>query len=495
MRRQWRYDGSWRLAAGAASLILATASDAGSVDQPPGSNVTYGDVTHGEHLQSAFTNPAASAAVAARGDDRPTRAVGLAVSAGIEYGNVDDLFGYYDDLAKAFNPSTPGTGGGPGQHPGDKPDGGLDLGVIWDALDPDIKRAVTEIGEEIATQVVILGVVAAEGYGKARVSADLPLVVGQQWLGGIWNFDLNWSGSAKAFGLVEPLDFDLAAAETALRNWFDLPAELRPPELRLFNGITLYYDAAKNDVRLGFSNDSSLVTKASRTTELSVSYGRLASSTDAGQLFIGGKGRLYQMQLSRLSVRFGDITDSKELFDAIRNSDFRDDVDFGIDIGALWVAQHYRLGAQVTNVNEPKFYFPDVDIQPYQNQAIIDFLRRDQTYVMDRQLKLEASIFTADQRWTAHLGVDADSATDALGDDYQWLTLACGYKPANRWIPNVRVGYRRNLSGTNLSYLSAGLSAFRVFYLDIASALDSTRIQGADLPRGLMVSLGFQFAW
>ncbi len=47
----------------------------------------------------------------------------------------------------------------------------------------------------------------------------------------------------------------------------------------------------------------------------------------------------------------------------------------------------------------------------------------DTVYTMDRQLKLEALTFSSDRRWSAHIGLDAKSATDPLGDDYQWLTL------------------------------------------------------------------------
>ncbi|MCH8072669.1 MAG: conjugal transfer protein TraF [Proteobacteria bacterium] len=128
------------------------------------------------------------------------------------------------------------------------------------------------------------------------------------------------------------------------------------------------------------------------------------------------------MRLSRLSVRFGDITDSEALFDAIRDSNFRNANRLGVDIGALWVADNYQLGVQLTNVNEPKFAFHDIDLDPYQDEGIIGFLQSDQNYTMDRQLKLEASLFTSDRRWSAHLGLDADSATDPMGDDYQWLT-------------------------------------------------------------------------
>ncbi len=50
--------------------------------------------------------------------------------------------------------------------------------------------------------------------------------------------------------------------------------------------------------------------------------------------------------MSRASFRFGDITDSEDLFETIRDSDFRDDSGFGVDIGVLWTAESYQRGAE-----------------------------------------------------------------------------------------------------------------------------------------------------
>lgn len=100
--------------------------------------------------------------------------------------------------------------------------------------------------------------------------------------------------------------------------------------------------------------------------------------------------------------------------------------------------------------------FPDVNLEPYRSAGAIAFLQTDQIYRMDRQLKLEGSIFTSDRRWSAHLGVDADPATDPMGDRFQWLTLSAGFTTESWWVPGVRVGLRQNLTGTELGYLSIG---------------------------------------
>jgi hypothetical protein len=114
---------------------------------------------------------------------------------------------------------------------------------------------------------------------------------------------------------------------------------------------------------------------------------------------------------------------------------------------------------------------------------------------MDRQFKLEASLFSSDRRWSAHLGLDVDPATDPMGDDFQWLTLSAGLIRDSWWLPGARIGYRQNLAGTEMSYISIGLTAFKIVNIDISSTLDTVSIDGHTLPQGLMFSMGFQITW
>lgn len=476
-------------------LLSAATGLADPVFQPPGANLVLGDVTHGQRIQSASGNPAAAAADVKRDTGQETRGVVLSMAAGLEYGNIQNLFDWYDDLTKAYKPSDPGDDiNPPGQLPEDKP-GGIDLGEIWDSLNPDIQAAIKAVGKEIGKQTVLLALIREEGYGKAWLSADAPFVLGGEYFGGAWTFGVNWSGTAKAFGITDEIDFDEDAARQALEDWLNQLPINRPAQFPISDEVLLAIDPVTNAVGFSIQNDSSMVSKAAQMTELNVGYSHQAWSNSAGSLYFGAEAKLYLMRLSRLSVRFGDITNSEELFDAIRDNQFRNAERVGIDIGALWVGENYQVGAQLTNINEPNFSFPAVNLAPYKNEDIIGFLQRDQTYRMDRQLKLEASLFSSDRRWSAHIGLDADPTTDPMGDRYQWLTVSAGLTRDSWWLPGARIGYRQNLSGTEMSYLGIGLTAFKVVNFDIASAFDTVSIDGTTLPQGLMVSIGFQIMW
>ena len=467
---------------------------AGGVFQPPGANLTLGDVTHGQRVQSASSNPAAAAADVARAGQQATRGMVVTAAAGLEYGNVQEIFDLYDRVSQAFRPSDPGSGASPpGQEPGDKPDDGINIGDIIDQIDPDLRESIDALVDELTVQAALLAFIRTEGYAKAWLSADAPFVVGSEYLGGTWTFGISWSGSSRAYGLVEPIQFDADEALRRLRGWIDTLPPLRPRAVALSDEVII--TPAQNGVFLQIDNDSSILVKSTQTTELNLGYSRPVWSSDSGSLFLGAEARLYLKRLSRLSARYGDITDSEELFDAIRDAEFRSDQGVGVDVGTLWVARNYQLGLQLTNVNEPTFVFPDVNLAPYRSETAIAALRRDQVYKMDRQATLEASSFTEDRRWAVHVGIDLDPATDPLGDRFQWATLSVGFSRDSFWLPNARIGVRRNLSGTELTYAAIGFTAFKYINFDIASALDTVSINGRDLPQGLMASMGFQIAW
>lgn len=485
------------LSAMASLLWLGTAS-AGPVYQPPGSNLTFGDVTHGLRVQSASSNPAAAAADRARAQGVSNRGLVFSAAAGIEYGNVQELFDLYDEITGAYKPSQPGTPPGPGQTP--NPDNGIDIGRIIDELDPELRATIDAVAAELTAQAGILGIIAAEGYARAWVSADVPVVLNGNLWGGTWTTGVNWSGSSKALGATVPIEFDVDAAldelERALDDFLNGLVPSPPEEVQLSRDVLMNIDPASRNIIILLDTDSSLLTKATQTTELNLGYSREAWSNDSGSLFLGAEAKLYLMRLSRFSARFGDITDSEELFDAIDNANFRNDQGVGVDIGALWVANNYQLGVQWTNINEPEFKYPEIDVSPYRDARIVETILRDQIYTMDSQVKLEGSVFTSDRRWSAHLGIDADSARDALGDDYQWVTLSAAWtRPDSFWLPNLRFGWRQNLSGTELGYLSVGATMFRYVNIDISSALDTVKISGTELPQGLMGSIGFHINW
>ncbi len=473
------------------TVAIVVAAHAGPVYQPPGANLTYGDVTHGQRVLSAAGNPAAAAADLARGDEEATRGMVVSAVAGIEYGNIQELYDRLDELSRAFAPSPPGDGGGPGQDP-DPPDDGISIGDIIDILFPDFREIIDAAKNEFETRLKLLAIVEFEAYGKAFTSVDIPVVIGRELLDGAWTFGLNWSGESKLYGVTRPIDFIPEAALADLQSQYNLSPGDPTTMFDIVGDVDFIIDPGSGDLRMRLDSDNLLLTKSAKTTEISAGYSRQALSTERGNLFLGVEAKYYALDLTRLGVRFGDITDSEELFESIKDSKFVRDSNFGFDIGALWIGGNYQLGASLTNVNEPSYDYPELDTSFYRDGSIIEFLLNDRAYIMERQLKLEGSWFSPERRWTANVGLDANAVPDPVGDDFQWATISGGFQPNNRWLQSLRVGYRRNLAGTEKTYISAGVTAFRYFNFDIASSVETVSINGDKLPQGVILSLGFQ---
>ena len=473
-------------------FVMAGVS-AAPVYQPPGANLVMGNVAFGPRASSTMGNPAADAVELDRLGDNAKTVTGLSVSAGIEWGNVDDILALIDDLAKNTEPSPPGSGGPDGGNPDEKPPGG----GIEIPIDPELEKVVKAIAEEVGTQAAVLALVQAEGYGKAFVSTDIPIVLGREHLGGAWAFGINVSGTSTAFGLAEPIEFDSDIAEAELERLLEDAITGDPDEIYYIGGddVIVTVDPDSGNVKIRFDNDSSLLTKAAIVSEFSASYSREMWSNTAGKLYGGIDAKYYRVGLSRVSSRLGDITDSSELWQSIKDADYNYTNGVGADLGVLWSGSSYQLGATLTNINEPSFKYPAVDTSNYKDPAVIAFLEKDDEYVMERQLRLEGSVFTANKHWSVNFGLDANKVPDPLGYNYQWATVSAAYSRDSFWLPGVRFGLRKNLAGTKISYLGAGITAFKYVNLDLASSFDSTKINGTELPRSLLVNLGFNVAF
>ena len=465
--------------------------------QPPGTNLTYGHVSQGQRVNSALNNPAAAALLVQRGGNRFNWGGGASITAGIEYGDVQELFDTIDELSKAFAPSDPDGPDDPvdGVVTPENPKEPIDIGQIVDTNLPNFDQITDDVKTEVVRRAAILALIATEGYAKAFASVDAPFIFATNESKGAWTFGVNFSGTSKAFGVVDPIDFDAAQYLEDLKNAYD-PSPTPDDEPRLYDlsgDVNLFIDPSTGDYAINLDNDSAMLSKAARTLEISLGYSWHMQKMAEGDLYLGVEGKLYDLALSRLSFRFGDITDSEEVFDAIRDSDFEYDQNVGLDLGLLWARDRYQLGATLTNVNEPEFKYPGIDLSVYSSRRIIDLLERDRVYTMERQLRLEASYFTENRRWSVNLGLDANAVEDPVGDDFRWLTVSAGYTTKSWWLPGVRFGYRQNLAGTELRHVGFGVTAFQILNVDIASSLDDVRIDGETLPQSVLLSIGVNF--
>lgn len=441
----------------ATAITLATSlAHAGPLYHPQGPNLSYGAVSNGQTIMSDITNPAAGAAVLQKNGNQYRLGIPGSIGAGIEFGEVDDLYDRLDAEANKFqNLQTPANTG-------------------------SAAAAVADINAALASLNTVLADVQTDGYAKAFASVDIPLVIAHKGFGGSLAFDLNKSFGTRATGLHEIVTFNSA---DALIGVDDLTDDIG---LNLVGGIPTSYT---------IDNDSSVLIKASLVTDLSLGYSRPVFKTEEAILYAGARAHYYTVEQSRLAVRMTALSDVQQQFEDAMDQDRSSDTGMGLDVGVLWVSEHYRAGATLTNINEPDFDTGTIDLTGYDLAGpVAQQLASENSFTMEKQLTVEAALYTASQNWVISGAYDANAVKDSLGDEYQWATVSAAYATDTWFLPGIRAGLRKNMAGTKINYLSVGATLAMV-NLDLAWSTDKVTIDGESVPRGAILNLGVELSF
>ena len=478
------------LAAVITFLSLSALSDFAWADiQPRSASLNYSQ----KSLSNAG-NPAAAALIVARKEPHVMTGGSIEIGGGIEFGDLDELFYKIDELSLLFNPPSEGDNGTGIELP-PTPENPI-RNYTWEDLFneyPELEDRLDIVKTKVVTTAGLLALIAVEGYGKAEATSEASFVLNEDLFGGTLLFGMAYKGNSKAIGIFEEITLDSDYARAQLKTIPDFDESDPIQELDLSGGITLFYDPANKRVKMSVENDSLLLVKATKIAQFSLSYSRNAIRSDAGDLYWGIKPIFYRVGLTHANTRIGDITDTEDLFDDIKNADFIYENGFDIDLGLVWAAEHYQLGASVNSIFEHSYKFPDFDRASFTSLKILSQLNKQSVYTMERQLKLEAGVFTDQRHWSLNVELDANPVEDPMHDDYQWFTLTAGYAADSWWLPSARLGFSRNLAGSKLAYINAGVTVMKFINIDVATTLDTVTLDGSKMLRGANLRLGVQF--
>lgn len=439
-------------------------------------------------------NPAAAALIVARKDPHVMTGGSIEIGGGIEYGNLDELFEKIDELSLLFNPPSEGDDGSAVEPPPspENPDQGFEWENLFEQY-PELEDRLDIVKTKVVTTAALLALITAEGYGKAEATSEASFVLNENLFGGTLLFGMSYKGNSQAVGLFDELVFDENQAKESLKKIPSFTDNDPIQELSLSEGITLFYNPDNKKIKLSVENDSLLLIKASKIAQFSLSYSRQAMHSDAGDLYWGVKPTFYRVGLTNVGTRIGEISDTEGLFNDIKNADFIYENGFDVDLGLVWAAEHYQLGASVNSIFEHTYEFPDFDRTTFTSLNILNQLNDQSAYTMERQLTLEAGIFTDQRHWSLNVELDANPVEDPMHDDYQWFTLTAGYAADSWWLPSARVGLSRNLAGSKVAYINAGVTVMKFINLDVATTLDTVTLDGSEMRRGANIRLGVQF--
>ncbi|PKI15803.1 conjugal transfer protein TraF [Colwellia sp. 12G3] len=439
-------------------------------------------------------NPAAAALIVARKDPHVMTGGSIEIGGGIEYGDLDDLFAKIDELSILYNPPSEVNDGSEVELP-PTPENPTS-NYTWDdvfAENPELEDRLDILKTKVVSTAGLLALIASEGYGKAEATSNASFVLNEDFFGGTLLFGMAYKGNSKAVGIFEELTLDADYAKEQLKTIPDFDENDPIQEIDLSDGMTLFYDPANKKIKLSVENDSLLLIKATKIAQFSLSYSRNVIKSDAGDLYLGIKPTFYRVGLTNVGTRIGDISDTDELFDDIKNADFIYENGFDVDLGIVWAAEHYQLGASVNNILEQTYEFPDFDRSSFTSVRIVNQLNQESIYTMERQFKLEAGIFTDQRHWSLNAELDVNSVADPMRDDYQWFTLTGGYAADSWWLPSARLGFSRNLAGSQLGYINAGVTVMKFINIDVATTLDTVMLDGTEMRRGANIRVGVQF--
>lgn len=447
------------------TLSLACAQAwATPVWHPSGPNLTYGAVSNNQTIISNVTNPAAGAMVFSKGENQYRFGILSSVGFGYEFGDVENLYDEIDSAQTTLENTQP-----------------VDYATVCASAGSDVNLCADLVAAYLNTTALapvnaVLNTMQSDGYATGFFSGHvpvMPLVVSHQGLGGSFVLDANFSTVARMTFLSDPVALTGSDVLTQVQAYSGSgPLDITVPEN---------------------STDSAMLVRAGAVAEIGFGYSRPVINAETGDLIVGMRAKYYMVGLTRVATRLMDSSGAEDTFDA--SEDYKESSGIGLDVGALWVSRHYRLGAWVDNINKPSFDYPEVELTGYTDAATIAALQKSQKYEMNSQLHLEGAVHSESQNWVVNIGLDANEAEDPTGNAYKWATLSAGYATDSWWIPGVRVGYRTNMAGSELSYLTGGLTLFKTANLDIAYALDSVEVDGEKAPRSMMVNLGFELTF
>ncbi|MBJ7536892.1 conjugal transfer protein TraF [Marinomonas transparens] len=440
------------------SLLSSAVMAAMPVYQPIGSSFTLGSSVNQRALATASANPAAPFLMVNEQDDDNFR-FGIIgpIGIGVEMGDISDLGDRVEEIEDIVDINY--------------------LNAISGATSQSdaIAKAKTAANNAASKVDAILDDIAEDAYVKTSISTQVPFMPIIYKTKDNGAFMLDASVSAVVRGSL--ISGDVTTDFTDLTD------------IQVTTNSSFYAQTAV-DLNVGFGYSREVWKPAE----------------DLGRLIGGVKANVHQISLGRALVALDD--DNVEVEDALSDAASDDSVSstgVGLDLGAIWVADNYHVGITLANINEPEFD----GVALGQNCASSDRscnvangfitsgeLEQKSAYTMEMQTTIEASVTSKNKSWTLAGSYDANSVKDPVGDEYQWGAVSVSYYGDSHFLPGLRAGYRQNMAGTELSYVSAGLTLLKRLNLDVAVATETvTDEDGDEVPRSAYISLGYGTAF
>ena len=426
------------------ALALAVCAQALASEVTPGSTLTTGPTSNGHSLYSATFNPAV-AALTVDSDEKLRFSYFPSISFSTELGDVNDFVDDIDDLIDILD------------------DPSLTDESVEETLDR-FNSVVEQMGDE--------------GYVTVSAMVTAPI------------FPIYWQPDF----LPGTVFSELAASIQVKTSFLD---------------DELTYDDAKQT----FSTASSAYVKSGIQTKFALGYAQELFNEEkfadyGGRLYAGVKANFYRLELSKQVILLEELEgeDIEDYVSDAYDNNVETATKLGLDLGLTWVADRYRAGLTLNNINSPSFEYGaiGVDCSQYADgsfdrancEATDYFVRKGDIKSHEKHTKhfnatVDSTVYLL-KNWSLSGSVDLAAYDDTVGTENQWLNVASAYNTHSAWIPDLRIGYHKNLVGSKISTAALGFSFFDVVTLDLEVALDDVEVDGDKAPRKVAFSLAFE---
>lgn len=262
------------------------------------------------------------------------------------------------------------------------------------------------------------------------------------------------------------------------------------------------------------NTSAALYIKSAVKANLALGYSRPIYKREDAMLYAGLKLNVSQYKLGKNVVSLAGLEDGEDIGDAIEDdyeANQNSATNFSIDAGLLWVSEQYSVGLSLQDINEPEYEFGFINNNcaelmglsldncfVAQEAVAQGRIKADEVHVANALATIEGStwigvpLFGKGGKFGLHASIDLNDKNDALGDVYQWASVSTSAKLNSWFIPELRLGYSQNLSGTELSYYSFGVTFFKHADLDIRWSDETVRIDDSSGPRSAYFSFAIQ---
>lgn len=396
-----------------------------------GPGIVYGDGTHNGSVHTIAANPGGVA-----GSPRVGLQFGASAGVGYEVGDVSDIIDSIEEISDVFDKE------------------GLTLEEAQNEID-NVQDLLEQLGRD--------------GRGKLHGKGSVPIVIGQANAG--WALAVEIAGEAHVGFSV-------------------LDDELR-------------FEPQSQEIQ----SRTSLYLKGAQIRRLSVAPSFQVAKLGSGRIYMGARVNSYDAEMYKTVIALQDTDkDPGEVISDELDRQVESSTAMGLDLGVIYQASIFRGGLTWLNVNEPEFDFPtigsgcgqltDPDQQAncYTAASFSNEIGLRESWQLNEQARAEFAFHDPAQRLILAGSYELNSVLDVSGDEYQWLSLSASYRLPwyLKWIPDLRVGYRANQVGSELSYYSAGLTWLGILTLDAAVSEQTIDYEGDSIPRSAMANLGVQ---